>query len=49
MAVYAVTGKLGSGKSLVSVSRISDALIKNLKVATNLDINLKVLCTKKNK
>ena len=49
MAVYAVTGKLGSGKTLVSVSRIADALSKDLKVATNLDINLKSLCAKTDK
>jgi uncharacterized protein YnzC (UPF0291/DUF896 family) len=41
MAVYFVTGKLGAGKSLVSVGRIKDKLNKGLPVATNLDINLK--------
>jgi hypothetical protein len=41
MAVYFVTGKLGSGKSLVAVSKIKDKLLKGLPVATNLDINLK--------
>ncbi|RDL42622.1 assembly protein [Marinomonas piezotolerans] len=41
MAVYFVTGKLGAGKSLVSVGRIRDKLNKGLPVATNLDINLK--------
>lgn len=41
MAVYFITGKLGAGKSLVSVARIKDKLIKGLPVATNLDINLK--------
>lgn len=40
MAVWVVTGKLGGGKSLVSVSRIRDALAEGKKVATNLDINL---------
>lgn len=40
MAVWVVTGKLGGGKSLVSVSRIRDALIEGKKVATNLDIYL---------
>lgn len=40
MAVYAITGKLGSGKSLVSVGRIMDYLAKGRKVATNLDLLL---------
>ncbi len=40
MAVHFITGKLGSGKSLNSVSRIKDRLHKGLPVATNLDINL---------
>lgn len=41
MPIYFVTGKLGAGKSLVSVGRIRDKLNKGLPVATNLDINLK--------
>ena len=41
MAVYFVTGKLGGGKSLVSVSRIKLALLKGSPIATNIDINLK--------
>ena len=38
MAVFAITGKLGSGKSLVSVGRIMDYLAKGRPVATNLDL-----------
>ncbi|MGF1741465.1 assembly protein [Vibrio profundum] len=40
MAVYFVTGKLGAGKSLTSVGRIKEALIRGVPVATNLDLNL---------
>jgi hypothetical protein len=40
MAVHFVTGKLGSGKTLVSVSRIREKLRQGLPVATNLDLNL---------
>lgn len=40
MAIYVVTGKLGAGKTLMSVSRIQLYLNQNRKVATNLDINL---------
>ncbi|MEX5996892.1 zonular occludens toxin domain-containing protein [Providencia hangzhouensis] len=40
MAVYFVTGKLGSGKSLVAVGKIQDKITKGLKVATNLDLKL---------
>lgn len=38
MAVYLVSGKLGSGKSLACVGRIRDYLKRDAKVATNLDI-----------
>lgn len=38
MAVYIVTGKLGSGKTLVTVGKIKDYLMKGRPVATNLDI-----------
>lgn len=38
MAVYLVTGKLGSGKTLAAVGRIRDYLKKGARVATNLDI-----------
>jgi len=43
MAVYFVTGKLGSGKTLVSVGKIRDALQEGRKVATNLNIRLQHL------
>ena len=41
MSVYIVTGKLGNGKTLVTVGRIRDAIFAGCKIATNLDINLK--------
>lgn len=40
MAIYLVSGKLGSGKTLASVGRIRDALYRGCRVATNLDLNL---------
>jgi hypothetical protein len=40
MPFYFVTGKLGNGKSLVSVSRIQDKIRSGCKVATNIDLNL---------
>lgn len=40
MTSFVVTGKLGSGKTLVSVGRIFDYLAQGRRVATNLDINL---------
>jgi hypothetical protein len=40
MAVHIVTGKLGSGKTLVSVSRIQDYLVRGRLVATNLNLKL---------
>lgn len=40
MSVYIVTGKLGNGKTLVTVGRIRDALRSGCRVATNLDLNL---------
>lgn len=40
MAVYFVTGKLGSGKTLAMVGRIKDYLLQGRRVATNLDLNL---------
>lgn len=43
MTVYFVTGKLGAGKSLMSVSRIREALERSAPVATNLDINLAMM------
>lgn len=41
--VFFVTGKLGAGKSLVSVSRIQDYLERGCRVATNLDLDLRHL------
>lgn len=43
MAVYVVTGKLGSGKTLVAVSRIQEYLNQGRVVATNLNLNLEFL------
>lgn len=43
MSIYLVSGKLGSGKTLVSVARIRDALMAGRRVATNLDLNLEGL------
>lgn len=40
MAVYIVTGKLGNGKTLVSVGRIKDKIEAGCMVATNLDLDL---------
>lgn len=40
MPVYIVTGKLGGGKSLVSVARIRDYIRKGSLIATNLDLVL---------
>ncbi len=45
MAVYFVTGKLGSGKSLISVSKIRDYLGDGRRVATNLDLELDSMFT----
>lgn len=41
--IYVVTGKLGSGKSLVAVGKIQDYLNQNRMVATNLDLYLEHL------
>lgn len=43
MAVYIVTGKLGGGKSIMSVKRIYDKLAQSRIVATNLDLKLEHL------
>jgi len=45
MAVYFVTGKLGSGKSLISVSKIRDYMLDGRRVATNLDLYLDQMFT----
>lgn len=49
MTIYAITGNLGAGKSLVSVGRIRDYLFKGRKVATNLDLDLSKLCSQRSK
>jgi len=49
MAVYFITGKLGSGKTLVSVGIIQKYLTQGRAVATNLDINMDKIVPKKNK
>lgn len=49
MAIYAITGNLGSGKSLVSVGRIQEYLLQGRKVATNLNLNLEKLLTPRSK
>jgi len=43
MAVYITTGKLGNGKTLVSVGRIRDRLRAGSPVATNLDLDLSAM------
>lgn len=40
MAFYFVTGKLGSGKTLLTVGKIRDRLLSGCRVATNLNLNL---------
>ena len=40
MAQYIVTGGLGSGKTLVSVSKIQEYLLKKRRVAANIDLNI---------
>jgi hypothetical protein len=40
VAVYVVTGPLGSGKTLLAVSRIQDALYRGCRIATNIDLKL---------
>jgi hypothetical protein len=47
MAVFFITGKLGSGKTLVTVGKIKEYLMQGKKVATNLDLNIEKL-TKRN-
>jgi len=43
MPVYAITGQLGSGKTLVCVGKIRDAILRGCRVATNLDLRLELL------
>jgi len=40
MAVYLITGKLGTGKSKACVARMREALIAGKRVATNIDLDL---------
>lgn len=40
MSIYIVTGKLGNGKTLASVGRITDYLKQGRNIATNLDLYL---------
>lgn len=49
MPVYFVTGKLGGGKSLMSVARIKEALERGVPVATNMNVNLKTMLGRKKK
>lgn len=49
MAVYFITGKLGSGKTLVSIGKIREKLNAGCKVATNIDLNLEKLIDIKSK
>lgn len=48
MPTYAITGGLGSGKTLVSVARIKDYLLQGRRVATNLNLNLDKLLPARN-
>lgn len=43
MAIYLISGKLGSGKTLSAVGRIRDKLLAGCRVATNLDLKLENL------
>lgn len=43
MAIYLISGKLGSGKTLASVGQIRDKLRSGCQVATNLDLRLENL------
>jgi len=49
VAVYFITGKLGSGKTLVTVGKIKDYLSAGKRVATNLDLNIDKLTARKSK
>ncbi len=49
MAVYAVTGKLGAGKSLYAVFKVQQYLFQKRRVACNFDINIGKLLSEKNK
>ncbi|MDM5062663.1 hypothetical protein OB934_07655 [Aeromonas salmonicida] len=49
MAVYFVTGKLGSGKTLFTIDIIQQALGQGRRVASNLDLNLEHMLGPKSK
>jgi len=49
MAVYFITGKLGSGKTLVTIGKVQEYLRRGRKVATNLDINIDKIVNRRNK
>jgi hypothetical protein len=49
MAVFIVTGKLGSGKTLLAVSRIREYLREGRRVATNLNLRLEKLLPPSNR
>lgn len=49
MSSYIITGKLGSGKSLVTVGKMHEYLLQGRKVATNLDIDLSAFMSPQSK
>lgn len=49
MAGYIVTGKLGAGKTLGTVARIRDGLKAKKRVASNLDLRIENLLSRKNR
>jgi hypothetical protein len=49
MSVYIITGKLGSGKTLIAVGMMQEALRAGKKVATNVDLWLENMLTWKDK
>lgn len=49
MAVYFVTGKLGSGKTLACVGKLRDYALAGRRIAGNLDLNLEHLMHKRSK
>lgn len=49
MTIYVTTGTLGSGKSLLAVSKIRQYLQQGRRVATNLDLNMEHLLSSKNR
>lgn len=49
MTDWLIAGKKGSGKSLVAVARMRDALLQGRRVATNLNLDLQYLLPARNK